>query len=512
MLADTATLTRADDRSGKPRQPVLLAAEGLQKSYGPVQAVKELNLYLHAGEALALCGENGAGKSTIFKILAGEVIPDAGRMTVGGTEYRPVTASQAVASGVSMVHQEFNILPNISVAENMFLGRMEEFSRFGKVDWHKLYAAATALLKRLGINADPRAEMRRLSPSTQKMIELARALSTNPKVLLLDEITASLDHDDAETLHRLMDELRAQGVGIIYVSHRLQEIFRSCTTIEIMKDGAWVATRPASELDEDQLSALMVGRDLADWKRPARHVSSSQMLEVKGLSGPGFSDVSLSVRKGQIVTLAGLAGSGADEILEALFGARAVTSGEILLEGKAFSGTSIAEAIAAGIAMVPKERAVEGLIDTQPIRFNIGLAGLPKNARGPLVDGGREAAQANLGMDMFRIKARSSADLVRSLSGGNKQKVLLAKWFLTDPRLMLLNNPTRGVDIGVKFEIYDLMLKLSAEKNLAILLASEDMAEVIRLSDTVITIRHGRASGVFEGDAITETNLINAML
>lgn len=511
MLVDTATSSRVDG-GFSPLQPVLLAAEGLRKSYGPVQAVKELNIYLRAGEALALCGENGAGKSTIFKILAGEVVPDAGRMTVAGSEYRPVSASSAVASGVSMVHQEFNILPHVSVAENVFLGRMQEFSRFGKIDWTRLYSAAETLLKRLGINADPRSEMRRLSPSTQKMIELARALSTNPRVLLLDEITASLDHDDAETLHRLMDELRAQGVGIIYVSHRLQEIFRSCTTVEVMKDGAYVTTRPAAELDEDQLSALMVGRDLADWKRPERVVPTSSMLEVRGLCGPGFNDVSLSVRKGQIVALAGLAGSGADEIIEALFGARAVTSGEILLEGKAFSGASIADAIAAGIAMVPKERAVEGLIDTQSIRFNIALACLPKNARGPFVDGGREAEQAKIGMDMFRIKARSSADLVRSLSGGNKQKVLLAKWFLTDPRLMLLNNPTRGVDIGVKFEIYDLMLKLSGEKNLAILMASEDMAEVIRLSDTVVTIRHGRVSGVFEGDAITETNLINAML
>lgn len=512
MLVEPQTDTGSEEHLDPSRQPYLLAAEGLNKSYGPIQAVQGLDVYLRAGEALALCGENGAGKSTIFKILAGEVTPDAGRITVRGVEYKPANASQAVAAGVSMVHQEFNILPHISVAENIFIGRMDEFSRFGRIRWRALYSAASKLLESLGIECDPRAEMRSLSPSTQKMVELARALSTDPKVLLLDEITASLDHDDADILHRLMDDLRAKGVGIIYVSHRLQEIFLSCTSIEIMKDGSWVSTRPASELNEDRLSALMVGRDLADWKRPPRAPVHEEMLEASGLAASGFQDVSLQVRKGEIVTLAGLAGSGADEILAAIFDAGLLSAGTIRLEGADYVGNSVSDAIAAGIAMVPKERAVEGLIDTQSIRFNIGLANLSANSRGVFIDGAHEAQQAAQGAEMFRIKAGSTAEVVRSLSGGNKQKVLLAKWFLTNPRLMLLNNPTRGVDIGVKFEIYDLMLKLSQEKKLAILMASEDMAEVVRLSDRVITVRHGEISGVFEGPEITENNLINAML
>lgn len=511
-MADVANHMETGQGTAKRFSHAILEARGLQKQYGPVHAVRDVGLTLHAGEALALCGENGAGKSTIFKILAGEVTPDGGEITLNGEQFRPDSAASAVRAGVSMVYQEFNTLPNTSVAENVFLGRMDMFRRFGIIDWAKLHAAAQEVLNRLGLKIDPRASMGSLSPSTCKMIELARALSTNPKVLLLDEITASLDHDDADTLHRLMADLRAQGVGILYVSHRLQEIFGSCTTVEVMKDGAYVTTRPVEDLDESQLSALMIGRKIDVWERTPGLADRPVMLALDGLSGAGFKDVSLKVRRGQIVTLAGLAGSGADAVLEAVFGAVAVSKGGIELDGKRHEGRSIPEAIAAGIGMVPKERAVEGLIDSADIQFNIGLAGLTRNARGVFVDGGAESKDAEQGMQLFRIKAPSAATAVRNLSGGNKQKVLLAKWFLTNPKLILLNNPTRGVDVGVKLEIYEMLQKLREERDLAVLMASEDMAEVIRVSDMVITIRHGAISGVFEGEAITETNLINAMI
>lgn len=512
MTADAATLAKPAPEPRGSFGKVLLKAEGLQKRYGAIHAVRGVGITVHAGEALALCGENGAGKSTIFKILAGEVAPDAGRITLEDVPFHPDSAAAAVKAGVSMVYQEFNILPNASVAENVYLGRMERFCRAGIIKWPELYAAAAELLGRLGIRVNPRAEMRSLSPSAQKMVELARALSTRPRVLLLDEITASLDHDDAEILHRLMDELRAEGAGILYVSHRLQEIFNNCTTVEVMKDGAHVTTLPVGELDEDRLSALMVGREIGAWQRGDRDETAPVMLELVNLSGRGFDDVSFKVRQGEVVTLAGLAGSGADEILETVFGVQPVRSGEIQLGSEPYRGRSIVDAMNAGIAMVPKERAVEGLIDPADIRFNVGLSVLKRNGWGPFVNSGAEARAARDGMELFRIKARSAATAVRALSGGNKQKVLLAKWFVTDPKLMLLNNPTRGVDVGVKFEIYELLQKLRGERNLAVLMASEDMAEVIRLSDVVVTIRHGQVSGVFEGEAITETNLINAML
>lgn len=512
MMADVADRIASGQGPDNRFSHALLRARGLQKQYGPVHAVRDVGLTLHAGEALALCGENGAGKSTIFKILAGEVKPDGGHITLNGEDYKPDSAAAAVRAGVSMVYQEFNTLPNTSVAENVFLGRMNMFRRFGVIDWPRLHAAADIVLKRLGLKIDPRASMGSLSPSTCKMIELARALSTDPKVLLLDEITASLDHDDADTLHRLMADLRAQGVGILYVSHRLQEIFGSCTTVEVMKDGAYVVTRPVEELDESQLSTLMIGRKIDVWERPEGVANRPVMLALDKLSGQGFKDISLTVRRGQIVTLAGLAGSGADAILEAVFGANEIASGTLHLDGKPHEGRSIPEAMAAGIGMVPKERAIEGLIDSADIRFNIGLAGLTRNARGVFVDGAAEAQDAEQGMQLFRIKAPDTGTAVRNLSGGNKQKVLLAKWFLTNPKLILLNNPTRGVDVGVKLEIYEMLQKLREERDLAVLMASEDMAEVIRVSDVVITIRHGAISGVFEGAAITETNLINAMI
>jgi ABC-type sugar transport system ATPase subunit len=491
---------------------VLLDVFSVEKRYGPVHAVKDISFSLRPGEVLALCGENGAGKSTVFKVLAGEVQPDSGRLTLAGKPFAPASPADAVSKGVSMVHQEFNVLPNVTVAENIFVGRMGQFRRAGLVDWRALFEAAGALLERLRLRIDPRQSMRTLSPSAQKMVEFARALSTRPRVLLLDEITASLDHDDAETLQAAITGLREEGVGIVYVSHRLQEIFRTCDTVCVMKDGAAVTTLPAADLDEARLSALMVGRDIETWVRAGATAEAPVVLRLDRLGADGFSDVTLEVRRGQTVTLAGLAGSGADEILESIFGVRQATAGSMALDGSTYAPSSVGDAIRAGVGMVPKERAVEGLIDTLDIRTNIGLANLADLGRGILLDRSREQAMADEGMRTFRIKARGPQAAVRELSGGNKQKVLLAKWFAIEPKLMLLNNPTRGVDVGVKFEIYELLRALRETKQLAVLMASEDMAEVVRISDVVITVRHGQVSGCFEGDSITETNLINAML
>ncbi|MCB1496259.1 MAG: sugar ABC transporter ATP-binding protein [Bauldia sp.] len=491
---------------------VLLGVRDLDKNYGPIKAVSGVSFTLRRGEALALCGENGAGKSTVFKVLAGEVGADGGEIHIDGARYAPSSPAKAVSLGVSMVHQEFNILPNVTVAENVFVGRMNAFRRFGRVDWRRLYEEADALLKRLRLSIDPRQTMSALSPSAQKMVELARALSTHPRVLLLDEITASLDHDDADTMHAAVERLREEGVAIVYVSHRLQEIFRTCETVCILKDGAEVATLPTAELDEQKLSALMVGRDLQNWARPVATIDPEVAFKVEGISGEGFEDISLEVRHGQTVTLAGLAGSGADEILEAIFGARPISRGAMEIEGEVFAPIDVAAAVGKGVGMVPKERAVEGLIDALDIRTNIGLANLPNLKRGIVLDRGKERSLAEEGFRTFQIKARDASTAVRELSGGNKQKVLLAKWFAIGPRLILLNNPTRGVDVGVKFEIYELLKSLREKNRLAVLMASEDMAEVVRISDVVFTIRHGRISGRFEGAEITETNLINAML
>lgn len=511
---NAGAISRAEPMNQLSVAPACLVAENLFKQYGAITAVQGLSFELTPGEALALCGENGAGKSSVFRMLAGEAAIDGGSVRFLGRDFRPGSAAEAVAAGLSMVHQEFNVLPSVSVAENMFIGRLAQFQRFGCIHWPAVHAKAAALLQRLGIAVDPRAEMGTLSPSKQKMVELARAISSTPRVLLLDEITAALDHDDCETLHRIMEELRAQGTAILYVSHRLQEIFRCCQRVIVMKDGAHVTTRPTAELDEDTLSALMVGRNL-EQRQNAHQVAAAApvVLRLTKVSAAGFTDLSLEVRQGEIVSLAGLAGSGADEALDAVFGVRPISGGTMEIEGQPLRPGGVHEAMASGIAMVPKERAVEGLIDVHSIRANIGLANLDSLSRGGIVSEALERQAAASGIEMFRIKCNSQASPVRSLSGGNKQKVLLAKWFQTNPRLMLLNNPTRGVDVGVKFEIYELLDKLRQSRNLAILMASEDMSEIVRISDTVVTLRHGRVSGVFRGaDEITETNLINAML
>ena len=492
----------------------LLSVRSLSKRYDVVQAVSDLGFDLFPGESLALCGENGAGKSSVFKMLAGEISPSSGQMFLCERPYQPLSASAAVAAGVSMVHQEFNVLPGASITENIFIGRLDRFTRLGLIHWTAAHDAAAELLSRLHLDLDPRALMSSLSPSTQKMVELARALSTDPQVLLLDEITAALDHGDCQTLHEVIIDLKRRNASVVYVSHRLQEIFQDCDRVVVMKDGAFVTSLPTVDLTEKQLSMLMVGRDLQPAKRSGdMGDAKAEMLKLDKISGMGFDDVSITVKKGQIVTIAGLAGSGADEVLEAVFGIHALTGGHMKVAGQDFAPRHIPDAMAAGVGMVPKERAVEGLIENHDICTNIGMVTLQKYTLASFLDPRKEIRLADEAIRQFHIKCRGPESPLRALRGGNKQKVLLAKWFMADPNLILLNNPTRGVDVGVKFEIYELIDRLRHSRNMAILMASEDMAEVIRISDVVVTMRHGRVSGVFTGAGeITESNLIQAML
>jgi len=492
----------------------LLSVGGLDKRYDVVHAVDNLSFDVFPGESVALCGENGAGKSSVFKILAGEIPPSAGTMALGGKPYKPLSASAAVAAGVSMVHQEFNILPGVTITENVFIGRFDQFTRFGFIDWKAAHDAAEVLLRRLRLDLDPRSLMGTLSPSAQKMVELARALSTEPRILLLDEITAALDHGDCQTLHEVIIDLKARKAAVVYVSHRLQEIFQDCDRVVVMKDGAYVTTRPTSDLTENELSMLMVGRDLKPTERAdVTGATKTEMLKLSNVSAKGFDDVTITVAEGQIVTIAGLAGSGADELLEAVFGVQPITAGRMEVDGKRFAPRSIPDAMSAGIGMVPKERAVEGLVEAHDISSNVGIVALRKNTFAGFINPRNEHRLAQEAIRQFHIKCRGPETLLRALSGGNKQKVLLAKWFMTEPKLILLNNPTRGVDVGVKFEIYELIDRLRRSRPLAILMASEDMAEVIRISDVVVTMRHGQVSGVFHGtEQITESNLIQAML
>ena len=372
-------------------------------------------------------------------------------MALGGKSYQPLSASAAVAAGVSMVHQEFNILPGATITENIFIGRLDQFTRLGFIQWAAAHDAAQVLLKRLRLDLDPRAPMGTLSPSAQKMVELARALSTVPRVLLLDEITASLDHGDCQTLHDVVMDLKARKAAIVYVSHRLQEIFQDCDRVVVMKDGGLVTTRSTESLTEKQLSMLMVGRDLKPAERaPDAGGAKAQLLKLDKLSGKGFDDVDITVSEGQIVTIAGLAGSGADEILEAVFGVHPVKSGRMQLAGKDFAPRDVPDAMAAGVGMVPKERAVEGLVENHDISSNVGIVGLRKNAVAGFVDPRVEYRMAEEAIRQFHVKCQGPETPLRALSGGNKQKVLLAKWFMAQPQLILLNNPTRGVDVGVK--------------------------------------------------------------
>ncbi|HUN41932.1 MAG TPA: sugar ABC transporter ATP-binding protein [Acetobacteraceae bacterium] len=484
--------------------PAILELHGISKTFHGVKVLDQVGLRVLPGEVMALLGENGAGKSTLMKIVSGITEADpGGTIRLGGTEVRFTNPRQSVAAGISMIHQDLNLLPGMTVAENLFLGR-EPLNKFGMIDWPSLDAAARKLLAVVHQAIDPRIPVHRLGVGQQQMVEIARALSLNASLIIMDEPTDSLTDVETEILFDAIRQLRSQGKGIIYISHRLGEIFKICDSVTVLRNGQTVAAEPVAGLDEATLIRQMVGREITDQYPHTPAVEGPVRLRVDHLSAPGVEDISFDVHKGEVVGLAGLMGAGTPELGRTLYGALAARSGSIEVDGERLSLRTPAAGVHAGIAYVPEDRKSEGLIQMHSVLRNMTLTGLARFAwlLGFIVHH-RESETVDHYIKAFSIRTSGPDALVATLSGGNQQKVALAKALITKPRILILDEPTRGVDVGVRREIYSLISDLKAE-GLAILFISSDLRELLGIADRILVLSRGRLSGVFDRGEATQ--------
>jgi ABC-type sugar transport system ATPase subunit len=481
----------------------MLEAIDISKSFDGNPALRGVSFTAAPGRVLALCGENGAGKSTLMKVLSGAIRPDSGYIRLDGRPVHLGDPHEAIQLGIRTVHQELSLLPHISVAENMFLGRMPH--RPGApwlIDWPAANAAASAALADLGFpGIDVRTRVSDLSVSLQQMVEIAKALASPPKVLILDEPTAVLSASETGALFRKVRELKAAGTAIIYISHRLEEIFEISDDVLVLKDGAGVLTAETRSIDSDRLIRAMVGRSLSAIYPPRPAEVGPPVLECRGLALPGrFTDVSFTVGAGEIVGMFGLVGSGRTEVARALFGAAPAARGEIRVDGRPVRITRPADAIASGIVLVTEDRKHDGLALDLSVLDNGGLAAMDLVSRRGILDRRAQRSMVGAKLDELAVRPRGTARPVRQLSGGNQQKVVLAKWMLRrGVRVFILDEPTRGVDIATKVEIYRMVADLAAA-GMAVLLISSDMPEVLGMSGRLLVMRAGRIVAALDRD------------
>ncbi|MES3035658.1 MAG: sugar ABC transporter ATP-binding protein [Gemmatimonadota bacterium] len=491
--------------------PPLLQVTGATKSYAGIRALRHASFTLRAGEIHALIGENGAGKSTFIKLLTGAVQADGGAIAMQGTALTIASPREAKARGIAAIYQQPALFPELSVAENLAIG-IDSSESGWRVDWRARRRRAVELLARVGARIDPGIEAGSLSMPEQQLVEIARALGADAKVLILDEPTASLAEDDAHNLFRVMRELRTRGVGMIYISHRLDELPQIADRVTVLRDGETIGTHDMVDVTRERLIQLMVGRDVTS-VFPKRVVPiGDTVLELRGLgcAASGVHDVDLHVRAGEIVGVAGLVGAGRTELARVLFGLTPADRGQIALHGRSVQIESPAAAIAHGIAYVPEDRRRHGVVLAMPVAQNITLASLDGfNARGAL-DLERENSVAARYVAQLGVRTESIFSVVGSLSGGNQQKVALGRWLLTDPKLLILDEPTQGIDVGAKSEIHALMGELAA-RGVAILMISSELPEVLGMSDRVAVMRGGTVVEVLERtDATAERVLASA--
>ena len=476
----------------------LLEANSIWKSFAGVKALKNVSFELVAGEVHALVGENGAGKSTLIKIMSGALTPDSGTLSVRGEVVAHNSPSLARALGIAVIYQQPALFPHLSVAENIAIA-LETGGLWRKVDWRQREINARELLNRIAAGIDPRRMVETLSMPEQQLVEIAKAIGADAQVLIMDEPTASLTDREVDRLFDVIRSLSTHGVGIIYISHRLEEISAIADRVTVLRDGETIATRPMDGVSKPELIRMMVGRELAS-VFPKRDVAIRDVvLELRAVSAfaADVHDVSLNVRAGEIVGIAGLVGSGRTELAEVIFGLRQLDSGSILLRNKAISIASPADAIRAGIAYLPEDRRQHGVILPMPVAENTTLASLRTVSRRGLIDADQERSVAASFIDRLRIKTASLYSETVSLSGGNQQKVALARWLATRPQVLILDEPTQGVDVGSKSEIHRLMVDL-AEQGLAIIMISSELAEILGMSDRIAVMHEGTIAGVLE--------------
>ncbi len=489
--------------------PVLLEASDISKRFPGVQALDAVSLRAAAGEVLAVVGENGAGKSTLMKILAGIYPPDRGTIRLAGRAVRFGGVVDALREGISLIHQELNLAENLSVGANLFLGREPRRGGWlGLLDKPAIREGTQALLRRVGLSCSPDAVVGDLAPGQRQLVEVARALSLGMRILIMDEPTSSLTQTETDRLFEVIADLAKSGVAVVYISHRLGEVKRIADRVTVLRDGRNAGELVRSEISHDSMVRLMVGRDLRRFFQRSEHAArgtGAPRLEVRNLryAGRPNQPVSFAVRAGEIVGMAGLVGAGRTELAEAIFGIRRVVAGEVLLDGKRARIENPRHAIAAGLALVPEDRRYHGLVLEDSVQHNVGLPNLDRLQRFQIVATRREAALARETCDRLHVRTPSLGQRVEFLSGGNQQKVVVGKWLARQPRTIIFDEPTRGVDVGAKSEIYRIMDRLAAD-GAAILMISSDLEEVLGMSDRVLVLHEGRLAGELGRDQMSE--------
>ncbi len=497
----------------------LLRMSGISKSFPGVLALSGVDLTVAPGEIHALLGENGAGKSTLLKILAGAQPPDSGTIEFAGKQVAFVSPHAAQMLGIVTIYQEFTLAPNMTICENVFIGREPGSKVF--VSWRRMAEETRALTRRIGLDANPMTLVRELSVAEQQMVEIARALSMKSRLIVMDEPTSALSRTEVEKLFRIVRDLKAEGLSVIFVTHRLEEVFEICDSYTVLRDGKFVGTGKVADTDIDGIIRLMVGREVnALFSHRTDTTAGAVALAVEGLSRRGSSrdpsatvlaDVSLSVRRGEILGVAGLVGAGRTEMARAIFGADPFDSGAIFVDGKPVRISSPQEAIRHGIGLVPEDRKQQALFLSLAIRMNLSMASLDRISKwGVFIDEAKETAMVEEYRKALSIRMANPEQIVANLSGGNQQKVVLARWLALQPRVLIVDEPTRGIDVGAKVDVHNLLFDM-ARSGIAVIAISSELPEVLAISDRIVTMREGRVTGEIARENADQEKLMNMM-
>ena len=471
--------------------------KGIDKAFGSNQVLKNAGFFLKDGEVHALMGENGAGKSTLMKILTGVYTRDAGTVLVDGKEVVYKNPQEAEKAGIVFIYQELNVLFDLTVEENLFMGK-EITKGFGICDRKAMRAKAQEVMDKMGVNIPVNAVMSDLSVGQQQMVEICKALMADAKVIIMDEPTAALTASETRGLFEVINSLRKKGVSIVYISHRMEEIFELCDRITVLRDGEYVGTENIAEIDLDHVVQMMIGRTIGErFPKRESHIGK-EVLRVEGLtSGKLFKDVNFDVKAGEVLGVSGLMGAGRTEIMQAIFGNLPVESGKIFIDGKEIKIKNPRQAIANGIGFITEDRKVEGLLLEKSIAENIHIANLGKVSNGFVLNKEKQMSLAKKGIDEFKVRCFGPHHECGNLSGGNQQKIVLAKWVYTDPKILILDEPTRGVDIGAKKEIYNIINQMAAD-GVAVIMVSSELPEVLGMSDRIAVVHEGKITGILD--------------
>lgn len=489
----------------------LLTMQGITKRFPGVLALSQASLEVERGRVLALIGENGAGKSTLMKILGGILQPDEGEIRINGSPVEITSVAASKALGIALIHQELMLAPNVDVAGNIFLGAEHVAPIPPRLDKKSMCAAAEKLLAQVGLQVAPTTPVRNLTTGQMQMVEIAKALAIQARVIIMDEPTSSLTSSEAERLFEIIGRLRESGIAVIYISHRIDEILRISDHITVLRDGKRVGDLTAKSTSHDEIVSTMVGRELSNWFPQRHNLPGEPVLEVKDLVVPGTNaKISFSARKGEILGFAGLVGSGRTEVMRVLFGVDAALAGTILLNGEPFHPRHPIDAIEQGVYLVPEDRKQHGLVLPMSIAQNVSLPDIGNYRPKGWLQRDKERQVAQEQMQKLSIKAPSSHQRVVNLSGGNQQKVVLAKWLAMQPKVLIVDEPTRGIDVGAKAEIYNHMATL-AQQGITILMVSSEMEEVLGMSDRVVVMNARRITGTLEKDQLNEENVLALM-